>query len=80
MTNQTTLGFKRQIRPFSGLYLDIGPKIGTLSEALIVNIFGWKIGVSKTTGQFYHSMSYQDHHPGFVIELPKQLTNALNVH
>ena len=46
----------------------------------VMNIFGWKIGVNKTNGHFYHSMSYQDHHPGFVIELPKQLTKALYVH
>ena len=33
----------------------------------VMNIFGWKIGVNKTNGHFYHSLSYQDHHSGFVI-------------
>ena len=33
----------------------------------VTNIIGWKIGVNKTNGHFYHSLSYQDHHSGFVI-------------
>ena len=34
----------------------------------------------KDQWHFYHYKSYQDHHPSFVVELPKQLTYTLIVH